>query len=849
MQDHQHITTEEEYIQQEGQQIDTYEGGNSAGNFYQNEQVSDPIANSELVQTKVITENPQVKTSKKIIKKVHIEDDQPDNQIIENQKISETVMKGGPTYQYDQSKAYFNCQDGEECHCQEEVQQQQVCSCGDEMCHCQEGGNFENMEYCDCNEVVENNDYCSCPEEQKIEDIEQVEEVQQPDYCTCNDQVEPDYCSCPEYCECQVEEKEEMMEVKKQIDPMKLLIPLPDNEIQESEKVNLPKTKKPKKIILKKPPPKKVCPENVDNLEVPHAYEKPGPKRYRKLKKGHTEELIPKYSQVPGEPVECPPSNRWNLVNEPVKTANMKVKEPHRFPWNQTNEPELSTKLKIIAPRSADWNETNKPMTEVDEGIFPKEKPEFMEEKSEMSLPPYNRFRGPMEKDCKELNYPANPIEKILIPAGAEKFNQKPAYTRLNWNEVNRPMKNQPLDLEKPEKEWITEPERIDKVALKGKPNIIDWNKVNDEEKEIDINLTRNTKKDVFSMQNGQPVGIDRTFKNWNGVNEPTDPEELPYLMKKEFKQLKMRHEDDFPLAAEPEEILVNDDYNTVADDPNVRRNVKATIMKVKEGEEISEEPESIDVLENVMRYKESAGEIPDDMINGMKTLNDMITKPSAYNEFVDNSAKRVMESPMDDQGRFGYDKLNIYPNYNEGNDGQALRSTKKAKKIEQLQRAKVPTTESYITYKEPKMFQSKKGPSYNQGTNQTGRISTNQMSSYPSNQQYAQMGNQQYQQNILEQLQENQRQIQEQLKQIQSTQLAQQNNLANQNNIAQNQLLHGKNEQIQGTQDLAGKGKKKKGGKAYQNLMKGMINNSQKPHDNKGIPSNMNFIDDEFGN
>ena len=154
----------------------------------------------------------------------------------------------------------------------------------------------------------------------------------------------------------------------------------------------------------------------------------------------------------------------------------------------------------------------------------------------------------------------------------------------------------------------------VEKLSLEGntKPKN-DWNKCNNEKKEVNINLFQKKMKPNLSKERLQPFVIKGKENNWNNL---TTKEKESKLTIRDIEKKKIKENE--------EEVLFNDDYNMIKE--NHIRPIFANIKKVQEifDESISTE---IDVLRNIKIYNGQFDQYKDKILDSIRTSSSPISK------------------------------------------------------------------------------------------------------------------------------------------------------------------------------------------------------------------------------
>lgn len=402
----------------------------------------------------------------------------------------------------------------------------------------------------------------------------------------------------------------------KQRGPIKVLIPIPDNEIEKGEELIYPAATLPvvEEEIIEIPPrieykEVRIVPENVDLLNI--------------------EGKLPEYpepiiEQAPGDKLELEgnhglrtPYQNQEIVNDPPLelksqpidfkdlrpdlSTKLNIKRPYRAPWNLVNEGVKTTKMFVKAPKKLTWNETNEKQN--DEYIWEAPpKPDF--EISKFDLPYHEGQR--VFKDLKiDDEIPELPIpgrEKILEVESMEPFPPIEGQEKRDWNRLCEPQ-NKENTLYKGIPKPAFQEQKPDELEYIGEPFTLNWNKVNEED--TPLSLTVPGKNQILEPERLERLDYPGIEKNWNHLNEQEKPENLYF--EKQFipKDFEMVIDNNFQLP-DDDAIITNDDYNTC--DNDISRPVHAIISKVNEEKEEDEEMGDIDVLAGITRIDGNNG-------------------------------------------------------------------------------------------------------------------------------------------------------------------------------------------------------------------------------------------------
>ena len=209
----------------------------------------------------------------------------------------------------------------------------------------------------------------------------------------------------------------------------------------------------------------------------------------------------------------------------------------------------------------------------------------------------------------KQVKYP----DPNLLSTSNEEIMLNADYPKRDWNSIARPISDRLLSKENKKKKVLLE-RTVEKLSLEGntKPKN-DWNKCNNEKKEVNINLFQKKMKPNLSKERLQPFVIKGKENNWNNL---TTKEKESKLTIRDIEKKKIKENE--------EEVLFNDDYNMIKE--NHIRPIFANIKKVQEifDESISTE---IDVLRNIKIYNGQFDQYKDKILDSIRTSSSPISK------------------------------------------------------------------------------------------------------------------------------------------------------------------------------------------------------------------------------
>lgn len=466
---------------------------------------------------------------------------------------------------------------------------------------------FGGDNYCHCDDP-----YCHCEENQQQEIIQNTKDSK----TLLRKPNEDEFAS---YSKNNIEEKEEEIFRTQKTGPIRVLIPLPDNQIEKGDEMCYPAEREPVQEIeeiYEKPKVFEVVPENIDFMtllaQIPKEKEE-----IREITPSEKLDLIANPNKQPylntqivnnpSELFERLPSN-WNETNEQNLASKMQIKRPFRVPWNQTNEQEKAVKMRIKAPKKLTWNETNQENEDDRFNIDALPKPEFERENFDFLVPDSGRRFKVIEPDDEE-EVCLEGRKKIFEVENQEGGEVKGGY-RPDWNRDCEPENNIRQEYRGIPKAAFEETKGED-LLLEGIPFSLDWNSKNQEEAPLSMLLPGKPKPLV--IENEERYEEPGVPKNWNLSNQKQRAMHINYDKTRIPQDFDMIKEQDFHMP-ESDDIIVNDDYNTC--DANIVRPVKAIISKINEGTE-SEDIQDIDVLEGVTRQElQRYGEVLQPMQN-----------------------------------------------------------------------------------------------------------------------------------------------------------------------------------------------------------------------------------------
>ena len=353
--------------------------------------------------------------------------------------------------------------------------------------------------------------------------------------------------------------------------PVQILLPVTPNEIDYP--LGLEIYGKEKKVLI--------CPENIENLDVSKAYSTVKP-HFDNLDIGQSENIFCDRIQKKEE------NNNLAKKYEDLTLENGEMFVKGEKDFNKNNEKELTTKMNVVGKEKLSWNETNEAIKTTKMNIDRSERIKF--DNLDMENNTYN-YKGKAKNKFsnEEINKEQN--ESIKYPA---EFVQK------NWNDVTYPMSGKPFTLEKVETNVDLEKSKGEKITLKKAYDTVDWNKKNNQRKEVQINMAKKAKKKYLSKQKIQPVVIKGQENNWNKLVKEQNDTNINIEKTQKKSDFILSKGDEVHISNESDEILINDDYNIVEE--NYTRPIRANIKKIENYEEESISSE-YDVLKGIQKY------------------------------------------------------------------------------------------------------------------------------------------------------------------------------------------------------------------------------------------------------
>ena len=351
--------------------------------------------------------------------------------------------------------------------------------------------------------------------------------------------------------------------------PVQVLMPIVPNEIDYP--LGLEIYGKEKKVLI--------CPENVENLNVSKAYSKIE-HEFEDLNIDQNEKV---YCERKPNKVKKVKKEKYDKELE-IENGEMFVKGEKVF--NKSNEMELTTKMNVAGKQKLQWNETNEAIktTKMNVERLPTKFKNLYEENNTYNYKGQIKTKyGPTEVDLYsngQLEYPAE-------------------YIPPDWNKDSMPMSGRPFTLDKTKKQFNLSTKKETKITLKKEYETKDWNKEITKKKVNEINMVKKQKKRNLEKQKIKPIQVEGY--NWNDlIIQQKDADILLKKMENKQNDFVLSRGDEVHISNEPEEILVNDDYNIIEE--NYTRSIRANIKKIQEFSEESVSSE-YDVLKGIQKY------------------------------------------------------------------------------------------------------------------------------------------------------------------------------------------------------------------------------------------------------
>lgn len=399
-------------------------------------------------------------------------------------------------------------------------------------------------------------------------------------------------------------------------DPIHVLIPIPDNYIQKQEMLQVLSGQKEEKEEEKNPNDD-LCPENVDLLNISHAYSIPVPS-FNDLEIENEEMFITGQLKIEPEfTVEQYSLYCKGKDKEPFTIENYAWDiNPSEREWSGVMRPVRVNKLEIEVP-TKDWNNLEKEFVsdlnvEMQEDEEAKEKEETTFSKNKFTL----TFKQ-NKKHFKKIDIGGNEIitlkserrvleskpekalelsEKTSIVLGGPGFDEN----KCKWSPV--PFNALAINIDKTKVKAPLENISLDKLDIPAaKKRREDWNLVNNLSNESTVNIL--TKEKILSEERVEAITsiAEGDSNKWNDKIRRQKNVKLVFGPSKKSFVLKICKEIDIIYEQEADDVIINDDYNNVKG-PEMRP-ITATIIKVKEEDDTSSVT-SYDVFQNLIIRK-----------------------------------------------------------------------------------------------------------------------------------------------------------------------------------------------------------------------------------------------------
>ena len=399
-------------------------------------------------------------------------------------------------------------------------------------------------------------------------------------------------------------------------DPIHVLIPIPDNYIQKQEMLQVLSEQKEEKDE-KKNPNDDLCPENVDLLNISHAYSIPVPS-FNDLEIENEEMFITGQPKIEPEfTVEQYSLYCQGKDKEPFTIENYAWDiNPSERLWSGVMRPVRVNKLEIEV-QTKDWNNLEKEFVsdlnvEIRRDEEPKERKEAIFRKNKFTLT-FKQNR----KHFKKIDIGDNEIitlkserrvleskpgktleqsEKTNIALGGPGFNEN----KYKWSPV--PFNAISINIDKTKVEAPLENISLDKLDIPAaKKRREDWNLVNNLSNESTVNIL--TKEKILSEERIEAIAsiAEGDSNKWNDKIRRQKNVKLGFGPSKKSFVLNICKEIDIIYEQEEDDVIINDDYNNVKG-PEMRP-ITATIIKVKEEDDTSSVA-SYDVFQNLVIRK-----------------------------------------------------------------------------------------------------------------------------------------------------------------------------------------------------------------------------------------------------
>ena len=396
-------------------------------------------------------------------------------------------------------------------------------------------------------------------------------------------------------------------------DPIHVLIPIPDNYIQKQEMLQVLSGQKEEKEEEKNPNDD-LCPENVDLLNISHAYSIPVPS-FNDLEIENEEMFITGQLKIEPEfTVEQYSLYCKGKDKEPFTIENYAWDiNPSERTWSGVMRPVRVNKLEIEVPTKV-WNNLEKEFVsdynvEMQEDEEAKEKKETTFTKNKFTLT-FKQNQKHFKKIDNEIitlkserrvleSKPGKTFEqseKTNIVLGGPGFDEN----KYKWSPV--PFNALAINIDKTKVKAPLENISLDKLDIPAaKKRREDWNLVNNLSNESTVNIL--TKEKILSEERVEAITsiAEGDSNKWNDKIRRQKNVKLIFGPSKKSFVLKICKEIDIIYEQEADDVIINDDYNNVKG-PEMRP-ITATIIKVKEEDDTSSVA-SYDVFQNLIIRK-----------------------------------------------------------------------------------------------------------------------------------------------------------------------------------------------------------------------------------------------------
>ena len=425
--------------------------------------------------------------------------------------------------------------------------------------------------------------------------------------------------------------------------PIKVLIPIPDNFIQKQCDLKVLSTEKQES---KEEKGENICPENVELLNISHAYSIPVPS-FNNLEIEKAEMFIS------SKPKSILLKEQYSLYCRGEKKDNLKIENYDAWEisasermWSGPIQPVRTNKLGIEGPDG--WD-----------NLIQKETAENME---------FEKTIIQKEKTFKIINIGDNEFitlkaEKRLLKPYEQSQESKltvggPGFKFRVW--TPEPFHAQEITIEKTKmisKLKIVSDNMTMPPARKRRQ---DWNLINKASSETNVNIL--VKEKILMEQKVRPITVlaEDTGKNkWNEMVRKQKGIKLVFESCKTKKwDLSICKEINLFFEKEAdEEVIINDDYNDIKG-PQMRP-IIVTVLKVNEDEETSSVT-SYDVFQNLIVKKSNVDiQLGSESklatgVNALKNRIEFSQKKRINNAFIENKINKI-------SGTFGNGEFNTF--------------------------------------------------------------------------------------------------------------------------------------------------------------------------------------------